>query len=129
MKRRGWTNRCMVNAPTCSRYRVRVTLLFLVLPLGACASWGAPGPVVADRPGYTDAPTALPARALQREAGVTDDRVAASIARPRSEYRSLGETLLRIGVGARTELRLFGNSYATRVTEGAPNVSGLEDIK
>jgi hypothetical protein len=97
--------------------------------LGACASLGAPGPVVADRPGYTDAPTALPAGAVQLEAGITDDRVSETLGTPSTEYRSLGETLLRVGVGARTELRLFGNSYGMRVTDGAPTVSGLEDVK
>ena len=97
--------------------------------LGACASFGAPGSVVADRPGYTDAPTALPAHAIQLEAGATDDRVAATLGAPRTEYRTAGEMLLRAGVGARTELRLFANSYATRLTDGAPNVSGFEDVK
>jgi hypothetical protein len=118
----------MVSARISSVYATRVAAL-LATCLGACVSLGAPGPVVADRPGYTDAPTALPARAVQLEAGVTDDRVGASPDGPRTEYRSMGETLLRIGVGARTEVRLFGNSYATRLIDGAPNVSGLEDSK
>jgi hypothetical protein len=95
----------------------------------ACASVGAPGPVIADRPGYTDAPTVLPAHGVQLEAGVTDDIVTAHHVEPRTEYRTFGESLLRLGVGARTELRLFGNSYATRLTRGSPTVSGLEDVK
>jgi len=90
---------------------------------------GAPGPVVADRPGFTDGPTALPARALQLEVGVGDDRVAGAGGERGSEYRSFGQTLLRIGLGGRTEARLFGNSYAMRITRGAPTVSGMEDAK
>jgi len=95
----------------------------------ACATFGAPGPVVADRPGYTDTPTAMPARAVQLEAGVTDDRVGAALGAPATEYRTFGETLIRFGVGARTELRLFGNSYAARSTDDAPSVRGIEDAK
>lgn len=105
------------------------TALGVGLSLHACASIGAPGPVVADRPGYTDAPTALPAHAVQLEAGVTDDIVNAHNVEPRIEYRTFGESLLRLGVGGRTELRLFGNSYAQRLTRGSPTVSGLEDFK
>jgi len=81
------------------------------------------GPVIADRPGYTDGPTALPARAVQIEAGVTDDRVESVT------YRSVGELLLRAGVGGRTELRFFANSYGIRSVGGEPTTHGLEDIK
>jgi hypothetical protein len=81
------------------------------------------GPVVADRPGYTDGPTALPARAVQLEAGVTDDRVDGV------SYRSVGELLVRAGVGGRTELRFFANSYGIRSASGAPTTRGLEDSK
>ena len=102
-------------APTPWRLRFAMTAA-----LGACAHLGAPGPVVADRPGYTDTPVALPAGAMQLEAGVTDDRVGPSDSR--TEYVSAGETLLRLGLGARTELRLFGNSYgvARRPARGRP---------
>ena len=82
-----------------------------------------PGPASPDRPGYTDTPPALPSGALQLEAGYTDDR-----AGPLG-YKTIGEMLLRVGVGARSELRLFGNSYATRSETGAPSVRGMEDSK
>jgi hypothetical protein len=95
----------------------------------ACATFGAPGPVSADRPGYTDTPAALPARAVQLEAGVTDDRVGTAPGVSATEYRTFGETLLRFGVGARTELRLFANSYAARLTDGSSSVRGIEDAK
>ena len=82
--------------------------LAMMTALGACAHLGAPGPVVADRPGYTDTPVALPTGAVQLEAGATDDRVGPSDSR--TEYVAAGETLLRLGLGARTEARIFGNS-------------------
>lgn len=82
-----------------------------------------PGPVIADRPGFTDGPTALPARAVQLEAGVSDDRVGGVT------YRSLGELLLRAGIGARTELRFFANSVGLRSASGVPTTHGLEDSK
>ncbi|MGH7619690.1 MAG: transporter, partial [Gemmatimonadaceae bacterium] len=71
----------------------------------------------------TDTPTALPPRGIQLEAGVTDDQV------PGSRYVSAGETLLRVGVAPHTEIRLFGNSYATRTVASAPAASGMEDPK
>jgi hypothetical protein len=96
----------------------------LLVPIGACAVLHpVTGPVVADRPGYTDAPVALPARAVQVEAGVTDDHV------DDVTYRSAGELLIRAGVGARTELRFFVNSYGIRSVDGAPATYGLEDSK
>jgi hypothetical protein len=102
-------------------------LLAMMTALGACAHLGAPGPVVADRPGYTDTPVALPAGAVQLEAGATDDRVGPSDAR--TEYVSAGETLLRLGLGGRTEARLFGNSYGRRTVSGAGTTGGVEDFK
>ena len=95
--------------------------------IGACAHLGAPGPVAPDRPGYTDTPVALPAHAVQLETGVTDDR--SGPASSRTEYVSAGETLLRVGVGANAELRLFGNSYGIRTVDNAPGVRGMEDVK
>lgn len=95
--------------------------------VGACAHFGAPGPVAADRPGYTDTPVALPPHAVQLETGVTDDRSGPEGAR--TEYVSAGETLLRLGVGASAELRLFGNSYAIRTVDNTPRVRGMEDAK
>lgn len=61
--------------------------------------------------------------ALQLEAGYTWDRAGTVT------YSTIGETLLRVGVGARSELRLFGNSYAIRSTDGAQTLYGMEDPK
>jgi hypothetical protein len=111
-----------------SRTRTRVVLRFaMTSALGACAHLGAPGPVVADRPGYTDTPVALPVGAVELEAGATDDRIGPSGSR--MEYVSAGETLLRLGLGGRTEARLFGNSYGRRTASGAGTTGGLEDFK
>ena len=91
---------------------------------GGCAHFVSPqGAAIPDRPGYTDGPLALPAGAVELEAGLTDDN-AGSV-----EYTTYGEVLLRVGIGARTELRLFGNSYATRAETGVPRVDGTEDPK
>jgi hypothetical protein len=96
----------------------------VVMLLSACAGHlSPPGGVSPDRPGFTDTPPALPAGAFQIEAGYTDDRTDAL------EYQTVGETLLRIGVGSRTEVRLFGNSYAIRSSPGGPSTSGIEDQK
>ncbi|MEO5800550.1 MAG: transporter [Gemmatimonadales bacterium] len=101
----------------------RVNQIALLL-LAACAPLHpSTGPVVADRPGYTDAPTSMPAGVLAVEVGVTDDRVSGVT------YRSFGELLVRVGVGGGTELRFFGNSYGVRSGDGAERTEGLEDIK
>jgi hypothetical protein len=95
--------------------------------LAGCAHLGAPGPLVADRPGYTDTPVVLPAGGVQLEAGVTDDRTGPAGAR--TTYLSTGETLLRVGAGANAEVRLYGNSYGVRTTSGGPTVRGVEDAR
>ena len=108
---------------------MRGALACLTVWAAGCASLGAPGPVAADRPGFSDGTVALPPRALQLEAGVLDDRLGAAAGSPRTEYVALGQTLLRAGVGYRTEVRVFGNSYATRMTDGSSTVHGAEDLK
>jgi outer membrane putative beta-barrel porin/alpha-amylase len=101
-----------------------------LIALGACATLGSPGSVSPDRPGYTDTPVVMPARAVQLEAGVTDDRSGPiEVTPPPVEYISVGETLLRIGLGAQFELRLFGNSRGTLKAQGSRTVSGMEDVK
>jgi hypothetical protein len=98
--------------------------LFVAVAVCACAGRvSPPGAVSPDRPGYTDTPPVLPSGALQLEVGYTDDRMGTL------EYSTIGETLLRVGVGGRSEVRLFGNSFATRSITGLPSVSGMEDPK
>ena len=93
------------------------------LVICACAHLPVSGPVIPDRPGYTDTPTALPAGAAQLEVGYTSDRAGATT------YQSAGELLLRVGVAGPLELRLFGNSYGIRTVDGAATVDGMEDFK
>ena len=116
-------NLCTASVHTC---RTSLSLLSAVA-LGACAHLGAPGPVVADRPGFTDTPVALPAHAVQLETGVTNDQTGS--APFVTSTLTAGELLLRLGLGARSELRLFGNSYDLRTGGGSPDVRGLEDFK
>ena len=101
---------------------IRVVTITAIV--GSCAHFvSPPGPAIPDRPGYTDGPASMPMGAFQLEAGYTYDRAGTVT------YSSIGETLLRIGVGAQSELRLFGNSYAIRSTDGAPTLYGMEDPK
>ena len=96
--------------------------------LGACAHLGAPGPVVADRPGYTDTPVALPAGAVQLEAGVTDDRVgpvrlAHGIRLGRRDAAALGPRRAHRGPPIR---KLIWSSHGVRRGERR---GGMEDFK
>ena len=117
----------MASARTSERTIALALLLLSACSAAACAHLGAPGPVVADRPGFTDTPVALPARAVQLETGVTGDQTGPSGAI--TSTITAGELLLRLGVGARSELRLFGNSYDVRRAPGAPDARGWEDLK
>ncbi|MGH7655594.1 MAG: transporter [Gemmatimonadaceae bacterium] len=102
----------------------RICLWLVPLAACGCATFHSPpGPVLTDRPGYTDTPTVLPGGAVQIEGGYTSDRTGSTT------YQSVGELLLRAGIGSRLELRLFGNSYATLTSSGARIASGLEDSK
>lgn len=104
--------------------RPRLHLLLLACAACGCFRAHAPsGPVAPDRPGYTDTPTALPAGAAQLEMGFSDDRSGGS------RYQSVGEVLLRVGVAGPVELRLFGNSFASRTIPPARSVGGFEDLK
>ncbi len=100
------------------------SLLFCVLAVCACAHLRtAPGPVIPDRPGFGDAPTALPAGGVEVETGFTSDRAQGMA------YQSTGESLMRVGIGGGIELRLFGNSYAAKSVVGGPTRRGMEDSK
>src|SRR5438105_4103669 len=112
----------MRNGPM--RHRPRAAIMLVALVASGCAGHvSPPGPVMPDRPGFTDTPPAMPAGAFQLEAGFTDDRVGGV------DYLAIGETLLRIGVGGGSEARVFGNSLASRSSKGIPTESGMEDSK
>ena len=110
------------------------------IALGACATFGAPGAVSPDRPGYTDTPGVMPAHAVQLEVGTTFDWTGTlgqifstnpglNTGPTASGYASVGESLVRIGLGGQTELRLFGNSYGITEASAARGPQGLEDAK
>jgi hypothetical protein len=97
--------------------------LFALVGCG-CAHLHTPaGPLVPDRPGFTDTPTVLPAGAVQVEGGVTSDQSGDS------RYQSLGELLLRVGVPGQLEFRLFANSFGVRTVPNVETVQGMEDVK
>jgi hypothetical protein len=96
----------------------------MLLGVVSCSSLGrALGPVISDRPGFTDTPSVLPAGGIELETGLTADDT------PGVRYTSIGETLVRVGVGAGLEARLFGNSYARRREDGGRTAQGFEDPK
>lgn len=101
-----------------------IVIVVLLVGASGCAVFHpTTGPVVADRPGYTDGPSALPAGGLEVEMGVTSDHA------PDVTYTSVAELLVRAGIGARTELRFFGNSLGIRAATGESDSHGLEDLK
>jgi hypothetical protein len=102
----------------------RILLCLLPMFAAACAHLRGPaGPVMPDRPGFSDMPDVLPAGAVQVESGFTTDRDGATT------YRTAGEALVRVGTGSGLELRMFGNSYAVRTVAGSGTLSGIEDSK
>jgi hypothetical protein len=109
--------------PTAHRL-LRTSALALTAGTAACASGRAAPPalVAPDRPGYSYGTSTAPLGATQLEVGYSNTRAVGQA------YHSLGEGLLRVGVGPRTELRVVANSYAIRAT-GGETARGLEDAK
>jgi len=97
---------------------VRSLLVCLgVLLSGAPLAAQARGPIETDRPDFTESSATVPKGRYQLEAGYTVQRAAT-----RGSAHSLPETLLRIGVGSRLELRLAQNAM---VADGA---SSFDDV-
>lgn len=119
-------SRLCSSAPACTWLRIIIRNVACAMAAGMAASCAhfvsAPGPVVTDRPGYSDAPTVLPRGALQLESGYTYDRTASET------YQSLGEVLVRVGALRGVELRGFVNSYAFRHNPDQ-TTQGVEDAK
>jgi hypothetical protein len=116
-------------APDVVAARARVWAVSLsIIALGACMPTRTPiglavsGPIVADRPGATDAPDVVPRGGIQAEAGYTLTRS------PGTAEHSLGEGLLRFGVGGRAEIRVNVNSYVID-RENAITQRGRQDTK
>lgn len=97
--------------------------VFLALAT-ACQAQEAPEPeesIVTDRPDFTESAQTVPAGRAQLEGGVSFSRTGAD------EEQPMGELLLRLGTGSRTELRVNVGSYLqTRGPDG--RASGFEDI-
>jgi len=80
-----------------------------------------PGPLVTDRPDFTESALSVPAGRLQIEGGYTWSRQGDETS------HSIGELLLRLGLLRGFEARLGLNSFAIVERPGS-DVDGLEDI-
>jgi hypothetical protein len=98
-------------------------LSVIALCLAACSPVTRRGlePLVTDRPDFTESTETVPQGMRQLEAGTTFGNQLAE------ESASLGESLLRIGTSAHTELRVALNSYAYS-RSGGQTVQGFEDV-
>jgi len=81
----------------------------------------APGvpPLVTDRPDFTESPQTAPVGMVQIEGGVTFEKSG------NDKVTTYGETLIRVAVGTRAELRLGVPSYISQ--RGASRASGFDD--
>ncbi len=77
-------------------------------------------PLVTDRPDFTESPETVAPGRVQVEAGATFERSGDERA------RSLGEVLVRVGTGKRSELRIGLPSHL-RFRDGSATVSGWDD--
>jgi hypothetical protein len=95
---------------------------------GAAPAHPAHAPLAGpDRPGYSFSPVTVPAGGVQLETGATEARAGTQT------YRTVGEGLLRVGVARATELRVSGQSFASRTDAAAPagarTARGVEDAR
>lgn len=97
-------------------------LLLAVIPAAAGAQdfSGLEDPLITDRPDFTESTDTVPKGHFQLEGGLTSARVGDE------DSRSLGELLLRIGLGDRLEARIGAGSYSW-LDRPAGDASGLED--
>lgn len=97
--------------------------LLSLLAVVACAHRRAgavaPGPIVTDRPDFTEATAVVAAGHVQAEGGYTLS------GEGRLHEHSFGELLLRVGLAPRAELRLTSNYVVARA--GTLQSSGMED--
>lgn len=90
----------------------------LAVPMSLCS---AQEPIETDRPDFTETARTVPAGRIQIEGGYTFARIG------EDEEQAVGELLIRIATGARTELRVNAGSYALLRGPGG-RASGFEDI-
>ncbi|MES1244783.1 MAG: transporter [Acidobacteriota bacterium] len=91
------------------------------LPALAADGWsGLEDEISADRPDFTEGTGLIPPGHVQVEGGVTLARV------EDADSTTLGELLVRFGLGERSEARIGLGSYS-RVDDGFTDISGFED--
>ena len=103
--------------------------LFLVALGGVSANAQAPAEFSADRPGFAEATDTVPTRSFQIEGGFLVD---ADTADDGTVHRLLvPQTLLRVGLTQRIELRLGSDGYVwqrTGSSNASSRVEGLSDL-
>ncbi|HEX8550321.1 MAG TPA: transporter [Abditibacteriaceae bacterium] len=110
--------------------RKRAALVSLPLSLLAAVSVNAVEPtevaeavdaLITDRPDFTESTQTIPRGRMQLEGGATFTR------RGSSRETGIGELLLRVAAGKRSELRLGANSYVVQRAPGS-RTSGKDDV-
>ena len=102
------------------RFRFLFVSIMLVWSVAASAQDAGDEPIATDRPDFTETAETVPFQRIQLEGGYSFSRL------EDEKAHSLGELLLRIATGRRTEARIGLNSYSwVRGPEG--RFSGLED--
>lgn len=102
--------------------RARAAFVLVLLAVSACATAHVkPGPIITDRPDFTESTETVPAGMVQVEGGYT---LAAGGA---DRVHSIGELLVRVGVGSRSELRFDASSYTIASSDGE-TTRGFEDL-
>jgi hypothetical protein len=100
--------------------RVIATLFLMACAQRTAGLEPASGPIVTDRPDFTEGTATVPVGMAQLENGYTATREADV------RGQTIGEGLLRIAVAERAEIRLGVNSYAT-TKAGPTRAAGFED--
>lgn len=103
-------------------WRRALPVALLMLPaVGSRAQQGGPEPIETDRPDFTETARTVPPGHVQLEGGTTFARMDGE------REQALGEILLRLATGPKTELRVNVGSYI-RARGSQGRASGMEDI-
>lgn len=93
--------------------------LGLAAMAAGCASAPAAGPMITDRPDFTESAATVGPGVVQLETGYT-------VTAGEGTEQTVGEALIRVGVAAGTELRLGPGSYGILTPEDGPRATGPE---
>lgn len=98
-------------------------VLLAAVPLAGQDFSGIAEPLTSDRPDFTESTSIVPQGHVQVEGGYTFYRV------EEEEGSTLGEILVRVGIGERLEARIGAGSYNRIDTgvSGADDITGFED--